>query len=264
MALEERQLMNTSLDPQPEAIQPEQLGERLPVSPGRGSPICGIYGIWCEANEKWYVGQSVDVKKRWWAHADALRKGTHPNRYLQRVWAKHGGGSLLFVVLWRGPRGDLDQQENRFIAELESGAPQGFNLREGGTCGGFSLEARGRMSAAKKGKPRGPCPEQTRLRIKNTLLGQKHSRERVEQSRRGQHRRYLARSEALGERPGLKRCRKCGELLPVGCFAPAANNLSGRHSWCRECHNADKRARRRRLTQAPNSDTFALDLKSSG
>lgn len=56
----------------------------------------GIYAIQCIDNDSWYVGQSVDMEKRWKEHLSELRKGIHRNGRLQNNYNKHGEQSLVF------------------------------------------------------------------------------------------------------------------------------------------------------------------------
>jgi hypothetical protein len=37
--------------------------------------------------------------------------------------------------------------------------------------------------------------------------------------------------------PGLKRCPDCREIKPLDEFPGAKNTVSGRHSYCKPCHN---------------------------
>lgn len=43
-----------------------------------------------------------------------------------------------------------------------------------------------------------------------------------------------------------KRCSKCGEDKPLGDFHKQPSGKFGRHSWCRECFNANYRGARTR------------------
>lgn len=59
----------------------------------------GVYSITNKVNGKVYIGSAVDFKKRWGAHKRCLKKGVHPNSYLQKAWNKHGSVSFIFAVL---------------------------------------------------------------------------------------------------------------------------------------------------------------------
>ena len=142
-----------NLDPAaPEVKIIAQCEGRPPVSPGAaGSPICGIYGIWCEANEKWYVGRSVRIGHRWWSHQHDLEKGTHSNPYLQCAWDKYGAASFLWVVLCRCEQDELGSLESRYAEDLHAIAPYGFSFMAGEGHALVSQETRSKMSARSSG-----------------------------------------------------------------------------------------------------------------
>lgn len=61
--------------------------------------ICGIYKIENSISHKVYIGQSIDIKRRWRAHIRALTNGTHKNIYLQRAWNKDGPDAFKFSLI---------------------------------------------------------------------------------------------------------------------------------------------------------------------
>ena len=58
--------------------------------------IVGIYKIECIANNKVYIGQSINIKRRLYDHKTRLRKGTHKNKHLQNAWNKYGEDNFTF------------------------------------------------------------------------------------------------------------------------------------------------------------------------
>ena len=42
----------------------------------------GVYAIYCSGDDKYYIGSSVDIKKRWIGHSSLLRNKKHYNFYL--------------------------------------------------------------------------------------------------------------------------------------------------------------------------------------
>ena len=56
----------------------------------------GIYCIRNSINNKCYVGQSKNVKKRFIHHKSMLRKNEHNNPYLQNSWNKYGENNFTF------------------------------------------------------------------------------------------------------------------------------------------------------------------------
>lgn len=59
----------------------------------------GIYKIINVANNKFYVGSAVDLKRRKMRHYAELRHGKHNNRHLQAAWVKYGEQAFVFVVV---------------------------------------------------------------------------------------------------------------------------------------------------------------------
>jgi hypothetical protein len=101
----------------------------------------GIYQIACVPTGKIYVGSAVNMKKRWYEHRRALRKGCHRNPYLQNAWAKYGEANFEFSILELAPVEHLTQAEQEWITS--SGCIDkdiGFNICEtAGSPGGTNL-----------------------------------------------------------------------------------------------------------------------------
>lgn len=165
-------------------------GRVSPASPSEGA-ICGIYGIYCVADERWYVGQSVDIRSRIGAHFGRLRRGVHSNKFLQRAFSRYGESVFLVVLLHAASRHQLDRMERRYISYLGALAPEGFNFDSGGNSKKrASRVTRARLSAAHLGHRH---TRETREKMSQTRRGRPHSEE---------HRRRLAaaiRSRVLSE-----------------------------------------------------------------
>ena len=71
-----------------------------------------IYKIRNVVNDKFYIGSTVDSRKRFWAHRKALRLGNHDCVYLQRAWAKYGEDCFKFEIVEQ-----LNAKEELFPAE---------------------------------------------------------------------------------------------------------------------------------------------------
>ena len=59
----------------------------------------GIYKIINKINGKYYIGSAVNLNKRWRKHWWFLKRGNHPNAYLQNSWNKHGIDNFIFEVV---------------------------------------------------------------------------------------------------------------------------------------------------------------------
>lgn len=71
-----------------------------------------IYKIRNVINDKFYVGSTVDSRKRFWAHRKALRLGNHDCIYLQRAWDKYGEDCFKFEIVEQ-----LNSKEELYPAE---------------------------------------------------------------------------------------------------------------------------------------------------
>lgn len=114
--------------------------------------ICGIYMIRNKANGKVYIGQSVNINRRWSDHIKSLQANSHYNEYLQRAWNKYGSDNFEFSIVENCLVDDLNRLEIYYIADYyQSYNPDfGYNLTKGGD-GVIPTEAvRKKMSDSKK------------------------------------------------------------------------------------------------------------------
>jgi group I intron endonuclease len=71
-----------------------------------------IYKIRNVLNDHYYIGSTVDSRKRFWSHRKDLRLGRHVCIYLQRAWDKYGEDCFKFEIVKQ-----LDSKEALFPAE---------------------------------------------------------------------------------------------------------------------------------------------------
>lgn len=89
----------------------------------------GIYQILCKANNKIYIGSSINVAVRWTAHIVALRGRRHNNKHLQHAWNRYGEDSFEFSILEEVKRENLLCRENEIIFETRAfDRDIGFNI----------------------------------------------------------------------------------------------------------------------------------------
>jgi len=80
-----------------------------------GKIVSGIYGIYCEEENKWYVGASSNIENRWAVHKSFLNNNKHYNIDLQKAFNKH---SKVFYIILEKCAGDLDDREYYWMKTL--------------------------------------------------------------------------------------------------------------------------------------------------
>jgi group I intron endonuclease len=87
----------------------------------------GIYKIINSKNNKFYLGSSKNIPKRWDAHKRALRKNKHDNILLQRSWNKYGEECFQFEILEETT--DTILREQYYLDQLKPYDSEiGFNI----------------------------------------------------------------------------------------------------------------------------------------
>lgn len=149
----------------------------------------GIYKIENKINKKVYIGQAINIKRRWTIHKKDLNKNNHYNGYLQRAWNKYGEENFSFSIIEE--TNELNEREKFWIKSYKSFESKfGYNQTYGGTFGKLSKEARQKISDALKGEKHHlygkKLPEETRIKISKTMSGEnnpfsgrKHTKEAI-------------------------------------------------------------------------------------
>lgn len=121
----------------------------------------GIYAITNMRDCKKYIGQSVNIQKRWREHKNALEQNRHFNIHLQRAWNR--GDRFEFSVIEKCDKDKLNEREIYWIAYYNTMDMQfGYNL----CAGGESTTGR-------------ECSTETRKKISNSNRGRKCSAETI-------------------------------------------------------------------------------------
>ena len=97
--------------------------------------MIGIYKITNLINGKSYIGQSVNINKRFIAHKSAAFN-TNNKKYnfpLYRAIRKYGIDNFRFDVLEECTESELNNKEKYYILEFQTLVPNGYNQDEGGT-----------------------------------------------------------------------------------------------------------------------------------
>jgi len=150
-------------------------------------PYGVIYCATCSVSGKRYVGQTIQpLEKRIKGHVDAVREGSEVP--FHRALRKYTRTAFEFVVLEECASLEaLNEAESRWISELGTLGPRGYNCTEGGEGYEVSAETRRRMSAACLGKPRSDAHRRAVSRAtkgeKNPFYGRSHTPEALESAR---------------------------------------------------------------------------------
>ena len=77
-----------------------------------------IYKIRNVINDHYYIGSTIDSRKRFWAHRKDLRLGQHVCVHLQRAWDKYGEDCFKFEIVEQlSSRDELFPAEQRLLDE---------------------------------------------------------------------------------------------------------------------------------------------------
>jgi group I intron endonuclease len=109
----------------------------------------GIYKIYFNGSDRFYVGSALNLVKRRENHLYFLRRQTHPNRFLLNLFNKYGRENFRFEVLERVAPDSLVEREQAWIDELR---PELNILKIARSSFGFKHDedTRMRMSRIKK------------------------------------------------------------------------------------------------------------------
>jgi group I intron endonuclease len=150
----------------------------------------GVYKITNLKNGRLYVGGSVDIAKRIWAHKTTLKRNENKNKPMQEDFNICGMSAFDFSVIeFVDDKSKVIEREQHWIVTLNA-ATNGYNMApNAGPVTGIkrSDETKVRLSASLKGRPMLPEVRE-KLRIAN--IGRKHSAEEIEKrasALRGRH-----------------------------------------------------------------------------
>lgn len=95
--------------------------------------MIGIYAIRNKVNGHLYIGQSVDIERRWSGHKSEFRKGTHGNAHLSSAFAKYGEDSFELIILEQTDVEHLDEREIYWIGHYGGcDSDTLYNMKPGG------------------------------------------------------------------------------------------------------------------------------------
>jgi len=143
--------------------------------------LCGIYSISCCANNKQYIGSSIDIGDRWRHHMASLIRNSHGNNHLQRIWNKYGSTKFIFKIIELCHFNELVDKELFWIRKLNPVCNLKIpNLTHEGWI--FKEETRKKMSQAAKGHipwnkdKKGIYSEETLCKISEGSIGNQNAK----------------------------------------------------------------------------------------
>lgn len=178
----------------------------------------GVYWIYQVSRDRAvYVGSSGNVERRTWWHANALKRGKHPNKHLQSTWDKYGADDFKLSLLETCSTEQMIEREEFWMFAMP--APPTCNAKMYGSATVHNDATRLKISLANKGNPspnKGKSPSaETRRKISEAMKGRPKTdsemRKRREPNRHlsEEHRRKL--SEATKGRPAHNRGKPVSE-----------------------------------------------------
>lgn len=137
--------------------------------------MVGIYKIDNLINGKVYIGQVMNIDKRWKEHINSLNAQSHYNNYLQRAWNKYGQENFKFEVLEECEESELTEREQYWIDYYGGlNSSNNYNLREADKCGKLSNVTIQKRTETRKSFKHS---EETKRKISQSHIGIKHSKE---------------------------------------------------------------------------------------
>lgn len=134
--------------------------------------ICGVYKILCITSNKFYIGSSDNIFRRFKNHKNDLNKNKHSNSYLQNAWNKYRENQFQFTIveIVISPN-DLLKKEQEYLDNLMLWKRKiGYNISKFADSPNrgrkMSKNSRKKMSIAQKIRA---------SKFPNGMLGRKHS-----------------------------------------------------------------------------------------
>jgi len=122
--------------------------------------------IKCSSGQ-FYVGQTINIKKRWKRHLQELKYGYHHNKHLQNIFNKHGLNYLEFIIVAECNIEELDILEQKYLDEyLEN--PLCLNISKDSTS-----PTRGRKMSAESSQKKSDWQKANRTPEYYKKLGEK-------------------------------------------------------------------------------------------
>jgi group I intron endonuclease len=150
--------------------------------------ICGIYKITHHESGKCYIGQSVDINRRWYIHRNYSNIKEKNRSAIASALQKYGIDAFDFKILEECSREMSNDREIYWIAHFGSLSPNGYNMNTGGgQAFTFSEETRRKMSEGQKGQKQS---EETRRKRSEAMKGHvvtEETRHKISKANKGEN-----------------------------------------------------------------------------
>lgn len=147
--------------------------------------MTGIYAIHNIINDKYYIGQTKNIKERWMQHRSRLKCGTHENSHLQASYNKHGECNFEYLVIEECQVEHLDGREMYYIEKYDS-YNNGYNQDKGGAgCRGYKHTEEEILKMRKIQNPKAVLQLDLNLKIVNEWISCSHAGKTTGFSARG-------------------------------------------------------------------------------
>ena len=175
--------------------------------------MIGIYVITNVANLKVYVGQSIDIRRRWTEHLLTLKRGKHFNKHLQGAYAKYGKDSFIFTIVEECERKQLDDRELFWINKFNStDNKHGYNIIEVPVTVKQTDQTRRKISESRRGMR---FSKSHREHIREARIGRKAT-EKTKAKLRALHSNSPVGEEAYNARISNRDATAICEMLQAG------------------------------------------------
>ena len=92
--------------------------------------ISGIYKIVNGYNQKFYIGQSVNIQHRWYQHLGDLRTNRHHCKALQKDWNYYREKAFSFSIIEQAPTHLLNDLEKEYISSYNNDRLYNFSMKD--------------------------------------------------------------------------------------------------------------------------------------
>ena len=159
--------------------------------------MIGIYKITNLINGKIYIGQSIDIERRFWDHRCISHES---NRHLKHALQKYGKENFKYEVLEECQESELDVRERYYIETLK---PE-YNVTNGGqdSLRRYPEEVREKISEKSKEQWNNMTDEERQRRISHNLTGHRRGYTMSEETK------AKIRDKNLGKKQSLETIEK--------------------------------------------------------